>query len=110
VVLYEVMPNGELFHLSYIVQRASYATDMSVRKLLTPGKLESIPFDKTRLVSKKIGKGSRLLITLNVNKHPFAQINYGTGKDVSDEDISDAKVPLQIKWHNTSFVRIPVWK
>jgi putative CocE/NonD family hydrolase len=110
VVLYEVMPNGELFHLSYYLGRASYAKDMSVRRLLTPGKVESIPFDKTRMVSRRLSKGSRLLVTLNVNKNPYAQINYGTGKDVSDEDITDAKVPLQIKWHNDSYVRIPIWK
>jgi len=110
VVLYEVMPNGELFHLSYFIGRASYANDMSVRKLLTPGKAESIPFDRTRMVSRRLSKGSRLLITLNVNKNPFAQINYGTGKDVSDEDINDAKTPLQIKWHNDSYVKIPVLK
>ena len=110
VVLYEVMPNGELFHLSYFVGRASYAKDMSVRKLLAPGKMESIPFDKTRMTSRRLSRGSRLLVTLNVNKHAFAQINYGTGKDVSDEDITDAKVPLQVKWQTNSFVKIPIWK
>jgi hypothetical protein len=110
VVLYEVMPNGELLHLSYFIGRASYAKDMSVRKLLTPGKVESIPFDRTRMVSRRLSKGSRLLVTLNVNKNPYAQINYGTGKDVSDEDINDAKTPLQIKWHNDSYVKIPIWK
>lgn len=110
VVLYEVMPGGELFHLSYFVGRASYARDMSVRRLLTPGRVESIPFDRTRMVSRRLSKGSRLLVTLNVNKHPYAQINYGTGKDVSDEDINDAKTPLQIKWHNDSYVKIPIWK
>lgn len=41
--------------------------------------------------------GSRLLVTLNVSKNPYTQINYGTGKDVSDENINDAKIPLQIK-------------
>jgi hypothetical protein len=110
VVLYEVLPDGELFHLSYFVGRASYASDMAVRRLLTPGKVESIPFHKTRMVSRRLGKGSRLLVTLNVNKNAFAQINYGTGKDVSDEDIDDAKVPLRIKWHNDSYVKIPIWK
>jgi putative CocE/NonD family hydrolase len=110
IVLYEVMPDGELFHLSYFLGRASYSRDLSVRKLLTPGKIESIPFYKTRLVSRQISKGSRLLITLNVNKNQFAQINYGTGKDVSDENISDAKIPLIVKWLNDSFVKIPVWK
>src|SRR5205814_4274051 len=76
VVAYEVMPDGELFHLSYFLGRASYAGDMSVRKLLTPGKVESIPFDKTRMTSRQLSRGSRLLVTLNVNKNPYAQINY----------------------------------
>ncbi len=110
VVLYEVMPNGELFHLSYFIGRASYAKDMSVRRLLTPDRVESISFDNTRMVSRRLSKGSRLLVTLNVNKNSSAQINYGTGKDVSDEDIADAKIPLQIKWHNNSYVKIPIWK
>jgi putative CocE/NonD family hydrolase len=110
VVLYEVMPNGELFHLSYFLGRASYAKDMSVRRLLTPGKMEAIPFEKTRMVSRRLSKGSRLLVVLNVNKNPFAQINYGTGKDVSDENITDAKTPLQIKWQNQSYVKVPIWK
>jgi predicted acyl esterase len=110
VVLYEVLPDGKLLHLSYFVGRASYARDREVRQLLTPGRVESIPFDKTRMVSRKLSKGSRLLVTLNVNKNRFAQINYGTGRDVSDEDIRDAKVPLQIEWQNDSFVRIPIWK
>jgi putative CocE/NonD family hydrolase len=110
VVLYEVMPNGDLFHLSYFIGRASYAKDMSVRKLLAPGKVESIPFYKTRMTSRQLSKGSRLLVTLNVNKNAYAQINYGTGKDVSDEDITDAKIPLKIKWRNDSYVKIPVWK
>jgi predicted acyl esterase len=110
LVFYEVMPDGELFQLTYFMGRASYAKDMSTRKLLTPGHVESIPFDKTRMVSRRLSKGSRLLVTLNINKNPFAQINYGTGKDVSDEDINDAKTPLQIKWHNDSYVKIPIWK
>jgi len=83
---------------------------MSVRQLLTPGVAETIPFDRSGLVSRRISKGSRLLVTLNINKHPFAQINYGTGKNVSDEDISDAKIPLKIKWLNYSYLNIPIWR
>ena len=48
------------------------------------------------------------MIVLNVNKHPFEIINYGTGKDVNDETISDAKEPLQIKWYNDSYLRVPI--
>lgn len=108
VVLYEVTPAGEYFQLSYFLGRASYAEDMAHRRLLTPGKLETIPFSRTRLISKQLSKGSRLLIVLNIDKNSFAQINYGTGKDVSKETISDAKTPLKIKWSTESVIRIPI--
>ncbi|MCC6329719.1 MAG: CocE/NonD family hydrolase [Acidobacteria bacterium] len=110
VTLYEVMPDGQYFHLSYIIGRASYARDITTRQLLTPNKIESIPFSNTHLVSKQLQKGSRLLVKISVNKNPFSQINYGTGKDVSDETIQDAGEPLRVKWYNDSFVKIPVWK
>jgi putative CocE/NonD family hydrolase len=110
VVLYEVLPNGEYFHLSYFLGRASYAKDITTRNLLVPNKIESIPFTNTRLVSKQLSKGSRLLVVINVNKNAYSQLNYGTGKDVSDETIKDAKQPLKIKWYNDSFVKIPIWK
>ncbi|WP_239652609.1 CocE/NonD family hydrolase [Pseudoalteromonas piscicida] len=108
VVLYEVMPDGQLFHLSYYLGRASFAKNITNRVLLTPGKVESIAFNRTRLISKKLRKGSRLMVTLNVNKNPYAQINYGTGKDVSDENISDAKTPLEVKWYINSFINVPI--
>ncbi|MBD1386821.1 CocE/NonD family hydrolase [Mucilaginibacter rigui] len=108
VSLFEVMPDGRYFQLSYFLGRASYAKDMSVRKLLHPGQVETIPFEQTRMISRQLSKGSRLMVVLNIDKNPFAQINYGTGKDVSDETISDAKVPLKIKWLNSSFIKVPV--
>ncbi|TDO97685.1 CocE/NonD family hydrolase [Flavobacterium sp. 245] len=110
VTLYEVMPNGEYFHLSYFLGRASYAKDITTRNLLKPNEVESIPFSNTHLVSKQLSKGSRLLVVINVNKNPFSQLNYGTGKEVSDETIEDAKEPLKVKWYNDSFVKIPIWK
>jgi uncharacterized protein len=110
VTLYEVMPNGEYFHLSYFIGRASYSKDITQRKLLTPNVIETISFSNTHLVSKQLSKGSRLLIHLNINKNPFSELNYGTGKTVTEETIKDAKEPLKIKWYNDSYVKIPVWK
>lgn len=83
MVLYGVTPDNQFFHLAYTIQRASYATDMTVR---------------------------RLLVVLDVNRGPGAQVNYGTGRDVSDESIADAKEPLQIEWRSDSYVRVPIWK
>ena len=109
-VLIKVMPNGEYFHLSYFLGRASYTKDITKRNLLKPNEIESIPFLNTHLVSKQLSKGSRLLVVINVNKNPFSQLNYGTGKEVSDETIEDTKEPLKVKWYNDSFVKIPIWK
>jgi hypothetical protein len=108
VVLYQVQPDGKLFELSYFIGRASYARDMSRRRLLQPGRIESIPVTRSYLVSRYLAKGSRLLLTLDVNKNPFAELNYGTGGAVAKEDIRDAKVPLQVEWLNGSSVRIPL--
>lgn len=110
LAIYEQMPDGKYFFLTRFVGRASYAKDNSKRQLLQPGKKESIPISNTRFVSKKISKGSRLVILLNINKHPFEVINYGSGKPVPFETIKDAGKPLQIKWHNDSFIKVPVWK
>jgi uncharacterized protein len=108
VVLYEAMPDGKYFHLSYTVQRASYAADMTQRQLLTPNRVETIKLDNTLLVSRQLSKGSRLLLVVDVNRGPFAQVNYGTGKDVSDESIADAKEPLRVEWFNDSYVEVPI--
>ncbi|TGD59875.1 CocE/NonD family hydrolase [Flavobacterium humi] len=110
LALYELMPNGKYFFLTRYIGRASYSRDNSKRQLLRPGKKENIAFTNTRFVSKKISKGSRLVVLLNINKHPFEIINYGSGKPVSDETIEDAGEPLEVKWHNESVIEIPVWK
>ncbi|QGK75534.1 CocE/NonD family hydrolase [Flavobacterium sp. SLB02] len=110
VTLYELTPNGEYFHLSYFLGRASYAKDITTRNVLEPNKIESIPFSNTHLVSKQLSKGSRLVVVVNVNKNPFSELNYGTGKTVTNETIKDAKEPLKVKWYNDSFVKIPIWR
>ncbi len=110
MALYELMPTGKYFFLTRYVGRASYAKDNSKRQLLEPNQKEFIPFTNTRLISKEISKGSKLVILLNINKHPFEIINYGSGKDPNDETIEDANEPLQIKWHNESFIKIPIWR
>ena len=77
---------------------------------LKPGAMEQIPVDNSYFISKKIEKGSKLLLLVGVNKNSNWQINYGTGKDVSDETVQDAGEPLEIKWYNDSYVEIPVYK
>ncbi len=110
LALYELMPDGKYFYLTRYLGRASYASDNSQRHLLTPNADETIPINNIRLVCKHIRKGSRLTAILNINKHPFEIINYGTGKNVCNETINDAQDPLQIQWHNNSHIKIPIKK
>lgn len=107
--IYEKLPNGQYFKLTHEhFARASYSKDNTTRNLLKPNKIETIPIKNTFFTSKKIEKGSKLIILLGVRKSPDVQINYGTGKDVSEETIVDAKEPLEIKWYNDSYIEIPI--
>lgn len=106
LALYQMLPDGRLFQLTYYTERASYAADMSVRHLLTPGKTATVPFHQNYLFSRWVSRGSRLLLTINVNKNAFAEINYGTGKDVAMEDIHDAGSPMQVDWLTSSYIRL----
>jgi hypothetical protein len=108
LAVYELMPDGQLFNLSYYLGRASYAENMSERKLLTPGRPADIPFERTPPISRQLSKGSRILLALTVNQSAWSQLNYGTGKDVSDESIADADEPLTVRWHNDSYVVLPL--
>lgn len=108
--LYEQTPKGEYVQLTSYWTRTSYIGDLSNRHLLTPGKRQRLNFESIRLMSRQLKQGSRLVMVLSVIKEKGRQINYGTGKDVSDETIADAKEPLQIKWFSDSYIDFPVGK
>ena len=110
VALYELRTDGSTLPLSYYMGRASYARDITTRRLLEPGAVSVIPFDRTRLVSRKVQSGSRLLLVVDVIKNSFHEINYGTGRTVSEESIDDASVPLTVDWLTDSFIQVPMTK
>jgi putative CocE/NonD family hydrolase len=106
VTVFEQLPDGRLFHLAYWFGRASFARDATARALLAPGKAARLPFETT-FVSRQLARGSRLVVLLDVNKNAMAQVNYGTGGDVSDESVADAGRPLKVLWHTDSYLRVP---
>lgn len=108
ITLYELNSKGEYFHLSYVIDRASFSKDRSQRHLLEPHEITRLTLPSTRMVSKQLKKGSRIVVYLNINKNAFAQLNYGSGKDVSDETLLDANEKLIVKWYAQSVIRIPV--
>jgi len=108
ISLYELTAKNEYVLLSTYWARASAVADLSNRHLLTPGQRERLDFKSVRLTSRQTQPGSRIVVLINVIKQPDMQINYGTGKDVSDEAISDANEPLSIKWFGDTFVEVPI--
>ena len=108
VALYELTSAGDYVQLAPYWSRASYTGHPGERRLLTPGKRNSLDFESMRLMSRRLQPGSRLVVVLSVIKEPGRQINYGTGNDVSDETIVDAKEPLQIRWFTDSYVALPI--
>src|SRR5262249_8080136 len=106
--LYELTAKGDYVQLAPYWSRASYVGHPGRRQLLTPGKRHHLDIRSIRLMSRRAEAGSRIVLVLSVVKSPERQINYGSGKDVSDETIADAKEPLEIKWYGDSYVDLPV--
>jgi hypothetical protein len=93
--------------LTYYEARASYVADRTQRLLLTPNRPEVVSFTSGRLLGRRFAPGSQLVAVVSIVKSPNEQINYGTGRDVSDESIADGKVPLRVRWLAGSFIDVP---
>ncbi|HVW70779.1 MAG TPA: CocE/NonD family hydrolase, partial [Steroidobacteraceae bacterium] len=106
---YELLPSGDYVALfEPYVFRASYAHDRVQRRLLRAGERQSLAFRLERLTSRKIQAGSRLILVIAVNKRPDQEINYGSGRDVSEEALEDDKTPVKIRWFGDSYIEMPV--
>lgn len=110
IQLYELTSQGEYAELAPYWSRASHVNDLGKRHLLVPGTRHALDFKSVRLMSHRVHAGSRIVAVLSVIKGPDRQINYGSGKEVSEETIADAGAPLTIDWFDTSFIDIPTHK
>jgi putative CocE/NonD family hydrolase len=110
VILYEREAGGDYIRLFSPTDeiRASYARDRVHRHLLKAGERQELSFTSERMTSRRLQQGSRLVMVLGINKRPDREINYGTGNDVSEESIVDGKIPVKIRWHNDSYIEIPI--
>lgn len=106
--LYELSAQGEYFELSRYQSRASYIADLSQRALLTPDRRTQLDFSSGRLTSRRFQAGSRLVAVVSVLRNPQQQINYGSGKAVSDETVADAGEPVRVKWYGDGYLEIPL--
>ncbi|MDE0852868.1 MAG: CocE/NonD family hydrolase [Nevskia sp.] len=111
VALYELRAGGDYLPLCQPYEfRASYAGDPVHRRLLRAGERQQLPFVSACIASRRLQAGSRLALVLGVNKRPDREINYGSGKNVSEESIADGRRPLKIRWYGDSYVDLPLRK
>jgi predicted acyl esterase len=106
--LYASTPAGDHFQLAPYWTRVSYAGHPEQRRLLHPGERHSLDFVAQRLMGARVEAGSRIVAVVRIIKEPGRQINYGTGKDVSDETRADAGQPLEVRWLGGSYIDLPV--
>ncbi|MDZ4076951.1 CocE/NonD family hydrolase [Hydrocarboniphaga effusa] len=107
--LFEQLAGGEYRLLAEPYEfRASYAKDRVHRHMLRAGERQQLAFKSERFVSARLAAGSRLVLVLGVNKRPDREINYGTGRDVKEESIEDARPALRLRWYGGSRIEIPV--
>lgn len=110
IVFYEIGKDGTFFNLSNYLGRASYSKNREKRILLRPNTKEEIIIKNSTFTSKLISEGSRILALISINNNPNWQVNYGSGKRVSDETMKDGIEPLKIKWLTDSYLEFPVFK
>ena len=106
--IYEMNAAGEYLDLAFWLQRASYNADRRQRRLLQADMPQRVEVKDARLLGRKLAAGSRIVATLGVIKQPDHQLNLGSGKDPTDETIADAGAPLEIRWHGSSYLDLPV--
>lgn len=111
LTVYELLPDGRYLRLAEPCRfRASYAADRVHRHLLRAGERQRLTFTSERIIARRVQPGSRVIIVLGVNKRPDQELNLGTGKDVSEESITDARRPLTLRWYSGSYIDIPIRK
>ena len=106
----ELLPDGRcppLFAPAYAL-RASYAGDRARRRLLRAGARQVIDVRLERFAGRRLAAGSRLVAWVGVNKRPEQEIDYGSGRDVREEYLENAGVPLQVRWYSGSYLELPV--
>lgn len=104
VLLFEKAADGRYLRLASYLGRASYMKDARRRQLLRPNRRTTLQFESQGVAGRLMSPGSQLVVIVGVPKHTGAQINYGTGKDVSDESIADAGEPLAVRWGARSYL------
>ncbi|GAA0708106.1 CocE/NonD family hydrolase [Dokdonella soli] len=102
VYLFEVKPDGSSVFLSSDALRARYRHGPREAQLVKPGAVERYDFEHFTFVARRLGKGSRLRLTIGPVNSMYAEKNYNTGGTVADESGKDARKVTVTLYHDTA--------
>ncbi len=108
VEFFEKRKDGTFLPLASYLGRASHMKDRTLRHLLRPGQPTTLAFSSQTVTARQLATGSRIVAVIGIPKQQDIQINYGTGRAVSDESIADAGEPMSIKWLRGSYVDVGI--
>jgi uncharacterized protein len=90
VTISEIRPDGRSIALSSDLLRARYRESWRDPKLVATHAAQRYDFDRFTFVSRQIGKGSRLRLTIAPVNSIFSEKNYNAANPVSEQSMKDA--------------------
>jgi uncharacterized protein len=100
VSISEIRPDGRSIALTGDSMRARYREGSRQPKLLTTHAPQRYDFEHFTFVSRQVGKGSRLRLTIAPINSMFSEKNYNAPKAVADESMSDARTVTVTLFHD----------
>jgi putative CocE/NonD family hydrolase len=91
VSISEIRPDGRSIVLSSDSMRARYRESSRAPKLVTTRAPQRYDFEHFTFVSRQVGKGSRLRLTLAPINSIYSEKNYNAPKPVAEQSMSDAR-------------------
>jgi len=100
VNIYEIRADGSSIQLTTDVMRARYRESAREPKLVATRAPQRYDFERFTFVSRQVAKGSRLRLRIAPINSIYSQKNYNSGKNVSDEQMADARAVTVRLYHD----------
>jgi hypothetical protein len=100
VTISEIRPDGRSINLTSDVLRARYRESWREPKLVATHAAQRYDFDRFTFVSRQVGKGSRLRLTIAPINSMFSEKNYNASNPVSEQSMKDARQVTVTLFHD----------
>ena len=102
VSISEIRPDGRSIALTSDAIRARYRESSREPKLVATRAPQRYDFEHFTFVSRQVGKGSRLRLTIAPINSIFSEKNYNAAKPVAEQSMSDARTVTVTLFHDRS--------